>query len=231
MKLLFKNGLRAVEKKFRKASYSQCGEDLIIDFILRSLKVKSPIYLDIGAFHSINLNNTYLFYKRGCRGVNIEPDPDLFSELRKMRPNDICLNCGCSDFIGDAEFFVLNPRTLNTFSEEEANRYINEESAKLIKKIHVPVVTIANIFDQYFEKTPDIVSIDVEGLETIILKSLDFKIHRPKVFCIETVAYKNTGGPIKNQDVIELLKSFGYIVWGDTYINTIFVDSDAWENR
>jgi glycosyltransferase involved in cell wall biosynthesis len=57
-----------------KISYSQCGEDIIIDFLLTWLKIKNPTYLDIGANDPVKLSNTYYFYKKGSRGVLIEPD-------------------------------------------------------------------------------------------------------------------------------------------------------------
>jgi hypothetical protein len=56
---------------FEKVSYSQCGEDILIDFVFKQLKIENPSYLDIGAHHPFHLNNTYYFYKNGSSGVNI----------------------------------------------------------------------------------------------------------------------------------------------------------------
>jgi hypothetical protein len=61
--------------KFEKKSFSQSGEDLIIDFIFNALGISRPSYIDIGAHHPYYLNNTAIFYLRGARGINIEPDP------------------------------------------------------------------------------------------------------------------------------------------------------------
>src|SRR5688572_6735284 len=75
-------------------SFSQSGEDLIVDFILNGVGLSMPTYLDIGAHHPHYINNTYKFYKRGCRGVNIEPDPSLIVEFERIRSEDVNLNFG-----------------------------------------------------------------------------------------------------------------------------------------
>jgi len=46
-------------------SYSQCGEDLIEDYVVKHyLTISAPSHLDIGAHDSTCLGNAYLFYER-----------------------------------------------------------------------------------------------------------------------------------------------------------------------
>ena len=59
-------------KKYSKVSYSISGVDLIIDRIFA--KQKKGIYVDLGCNHPIKHNNTYLLYKRGWKGINIDSD-------------------------------------------------------------------------------------------------------------------------------------------------------------
>ena len=70
-------------KKDAKVSYSQSGEDLIVDFIFQALKIDNPTYLDIGAHHPSFINNTFFFYEKGCVGVCVEPDPTLFEKIKE----------------------------------------------------------------------------------------------------------------------------------------------------
>jgi hypothetical protein len=35
----------------------------------------------------------------------------------------------------------------------------------------------------------------------------------------------------KVPETLDLMNPHGYIVWADTFINTIFVDREAWGNR
>src|SRR4051812_7168126 len=98
-----------------RVSYSQCGEDLILEHILGEyLRIPQPSYLDLGAHHPTYLSNTYRFYRKGGSGVCVEPDPVLFAPLRAARPRDVCLNAGvgASD-AGGADFYVMSSRTLN----------------------------------------------------------------------------------------------------------------------
>ena len=49
---------------------SQNGEDLIIESLIP--EQKKGFYVDIGANHPIKLNNTFLFYSKGWKGINIK---------------------------------------------------------------------------------------------------------------------------------------------------------------
>lgn len=222
-KLNFKN-------KKKKISYAQSGEDLIIDFVLNAMKLNSVTYLDIGAHSPDYLSNTYFFYKSGSSGVCIEADPELNEFFKKRRNRDTCLNCGIGpEDVGLSDFYLMSSSTLNTFSKEEAIKYESYGTNKIKAVIKVPIFGINSILEKYFiDRAPDIVSIDVEGLDFAIVSAIDFSRWRPKVFCIETLSYSETRQEVKNDEIIQFFKSKNYIVYGDTYINTIFVDRASW---
>ena len=71
-------------------------------------------------------------------------------------------------------------------------------------------------------------SIDVEGYELEVLKSLDFEKHYPKVICAETISFSTRGQGVKNIPLIDFIKSKGYSKYADTAINTIFVHIEAY---
>lgn len=215
---------------YRK-SYAQCGEDLIADYILSSLRIKRPSYLDIGAHHPTFLSNSYFFYQKGCSGVCVEPDPFLFRKIKIKRPRDLCLNVGVGlNSIKEADFYVMSTRTLNTFSLQEAQRYqsYGDQKIESIKKIQM--ISINEIMN-HFSVGPNFISLDVEGLDLEILQNLDFSKHRPEVLCVETITYTEDKTEKKVNEIFELMNDRGYIVFGDTYINTIFVEKKAWANR
>ena len=64
--------------KYKKISYSFNAVDLIIDYMF---KKNTGIYLDIGSQHPISNNNTYLLFKRGWSGVNIDLDKKILTYL------------------------------------------------------------------------------------------------------------------------------------------------------
>ena len=210
-----------------KRSYSQNAEDLIISSIVRRLKIENPSYLDIGTNHPIFGNNTYLFYTRGSRGVLAEPDPNIFRVIQKTRRHDTCLNVG----IGPADekgapYYVMTSRQLSTFKKEEADSYAasnNYGAQKIERVIHVPLVAVNTLMEKYFPHGVDIVSIDTEGYDLEILQSLDLTKHAPKIMCVETLRFDDSGKEQKQRVIIDYLLGHGYKIYADTYINTIFV--------
>jgi FkbM family methyltransferase len=211
-----------------KKSYSQSGEDLIVRYIFDVLKMSTPRYLDLGAHHPTFLNNTQIFYENGSTGVNVEPDPDLFSHINKVRLSDTNLNIGIADKEGVLDFYVMSATTLNTFSHNEAKN-AESDKVKINKIIQVPVLPINNILNEHFiEKPLDFLSMDVEGLDLLILQTFDFKRFRPKVICVETVTFSQERKGEKITGIENLLVEQGYFVYADTNINTIFVDRSIW---
>ena len=215
----------------KKISYSQCGEDLIVRHLLNVLGISNIRYLDIGAHHPQYLSNSYLFYVNGDRGVCVEPDPALLREFVVQRPGDINMNCGVGALPGSAAFYVMSTSTLNTFSEEEAQRYQSYGTHQIVKTLSVELKTINEILGHAFPSCPHFVSLDVEGLDYVILNSLDFERFRPQVFCLETLSFTEDKTERKLTEIIDLMHSKGYMTYADTYINTIFVDKAAWEKR
>ena len=209
-----------------KKSYAQCGEDLIIDFLFTNyLKIKKPSYPDIGAHHPSYLSNTYLFYKKGCKGVCIEPDPTLFYQIKKKRPKDICLNIGIGTKQEEStDFYIMSAKALNTCSKKEAERIQNYGNQKIEKVIKIPLVIINKIIEEYFDECPNLISLDIEGLDFEILKSLNFNLYKPEVICAETLTYTEDKSETKIQNIIDLIVSKGYFIYADTFLNTIFVD-------
>jgi FkbM family methyltransferase len=220
-------------------SWSQCGEDIITDFILRNSGIFKPTYLDIGANHPHKINNTCFFYKKGCSGVLIEPDPALVKTLKSLRPRDQVLNCGVgtsNNNIG-LDFFVMSNPTLNTFSKKNALASEAEGTHKIKKTLKIPVKDINFILESWFPPKddttggPDIFSMDIEGFELQILEKMDFNRFRPFVMIIETLTYSENKKEEKLDNIIEFVKSKGYMVYADTYINTIFVAREKWQNQ
>ncbi|HUD03998.1 MAG TPA: FkbM family methyltransferase, partial [Candidatus Paceibacterota bacterium] len=93
---------------------------------------------------------------------------------------------------------------------------------KEIKK--VPLIPINDLIAGYFRKTPNFISIDVEGNDFSIIKGLDFEKYRPEVFCIETLTYVENGFGHKITEISDYMLSQGYYVYADTNLNTIFID-------
>lgn len=215
--------------KYCKHSYSQSGEDIIVKFIFDVIGIKKPTYIDVGAYHSEHLSNTALFYHDGSRGINIEPDPTLFGDLKQVRSEDVNLNIGLLDTKTEIDFYILSTPTLNTFSKHEAEKYTLDGKYTVNSVVKVSVDTISNVIEQYCKgQYPDFLSLDVEGLDFVILQSIDYEKSSPLVICVETISFSENGTGVKDMAIINFLESKGYMVYADTYINTIFVKKSEW---
>ena len=214
---------------YYRKSWSQCGEDLIMRYLFDLLQIARPSFIDIGAHHPWYFNNTYLFYRQGARGVNVEPDPSLHAGLRRGRRHDINLNMGIGPREAELDFYVMSSRTLNTFSATEARKYVERHGMRIVDTRRIGVQTFAQAVDGHLGRTPDLVSLDVEGLELDILHSIDFSRYRPHVFCIETLSYaEGDGSGIKSPEIHALMLENGYLLHADTYINSIYVAKSSW---
>jgi FkbM family methyltransferase len=215
---------------YKKISFSQSGEDLLVKFIFDSLGIKNPSYLDIGAYHPFKFNNTALFYMNGSRGINIEPDPDLFTEFIRFRREDINLNLGVAEREGHEDFYIISAPTLNTFSAETAHTYQHEGDYTIKEVKKIKTMKINNIVQQYANnKFPDFLNVDAEGIDELVVQAIDYERNSPAVICLETITFSTNGKGIKQSHLISFLQDKGYLLYADTYINSIFVKKDLWE--
>jgi FkbM family methyltransferase len=181
------------------ASYSAAGEDLLAwGWISRHEPIASHVrYLDIGAAHPKRLSNTFMFYRRGGSGVLVEPDPDQVAVLRDARPRDTIVNAGAA--FDDSKSMVLTKMTsplFNTFSPKRAAAVVEQSRSwpaaqiqRIVGSVEVEVIQANRLLATHFDNAAlHFLSIDAEGVDFEILKSIDFRRFSPWVVCIEAQA-------------------------------------------
>jgi FkbM family methyltransferase len=214
------------------SSFSQAGEDQIIRYLVNDcLQLKQPTYLDIGTNHPFLGNNTYYFYSRGSRGVCVEPDPRYEKLIKRYRRKDIFIRAGVGTTGSVKAQFYLFPEKYsgwNTFSEEEALKR-KAETGIDYKIVQQDILNINEIIKHNFSPHPNIISLDVEGLDLSILQSLDFEKYRPEIICVESITFSNSNEQEKIDEISNLVKSKNYFVFADTYVNTIFCKAEAFK--
>lgn len=209
-----------------KKSYSQCGEDLIVQFIFDVLGIHQPSYLDVGAYHPYQLNNTALFYSKGSRGVNVEPNFDNYALFLSERKADTNLNMAVAGSKGELMYYQFDAATLNTLCPEEAKK-TEAEGFNLVRSNHVPTDTIGSIINTHFPTTLEFLSLDIEGYEDVVIDGLRSVEILPYVICAETVEYSPDLSGVKKLELINMIETLGYRAYADTYINTIFIRKDV----
>jgi FkbM family methyltransferase len=208
-----------------RLSFSQQGEDLIFYNLLHyDLKIDNPSYLDIGAADPILSSNTFLLYWAGSRGVLVEPNPTYVRKLRAVRPRDVVLPVGIGvDAADSADYYVIRDQPpLNTFSPEVVEKLKQREGPDIVERVlRMPLVSVNQVIDEHFGTAPDLLSIDIEGMDLAVLGTLDFRRHRPAVICAET---KSPADTHDSTGVARLLRARGYVACAGSLYNTIFVD-------
>lgn len=228
IKRLFASPADNHRNAFVKGSFSQCGEDMIVEYLFRLRGVTSPSYMDIGANHPFYLSNTARCYERGCRGVNIEANPELIKLFERYRPEDTNLNIGISDREGEMDFYIMTDNTLSTFSKEECDSMV--KGGKTLAGVSkIKLTTISRILaEKCGNQFPDFLSLDVEGMDFDILRSIDFDRSSPKVICVEAAEYSPTGAGARRSQLIDFLSAKGYYEYANTNLNAIMVKREFW---
>ena len=164
--------------------------------VVHKTDIRNMRYCDVGANHATELSNTFLFYSMGATGVLIEPDAELCKGLRSARPRDIVLNVGVAfDERRSAKLQRMTARVFNTFSPDQANLVIDsskdwhpDQRQELLDEVDVPLIPANEILEKYFSNGIDFLSIDAEGVDLPIIRSIDLQRFRPKIICIEASA-------------------------------------------
>jgi FkbM family methyltransferase len=165
-------------------SYAQNCEDIML---WRALKnVKTGFYIDIGAAWPEYDSVTKLFYDQGWHGLNVEPNPDLFEQLKQDRPLDTNLCLAVGDRSGVQVMNFLSNQGLSTLNEEIAQKHI--DAGWLCHRKEVEVKKLTDIWNLNIPTGTEVhfLKIDVEGQEKAVLKGSDWSCLRPWIVLLES---------------------------------------------
>jgi FkbM family methyltransferase len=181
LKIIF----RKIFPKYFNKSYSQEGEDMILKRIFENKK--NGFFIDIGAHHPKKFSNTFFFYLKGWNGINIDAMPGSMKIFKKTRKNDINLEIPISENKQILTYFAFNEPALNSFDEELSIKRLSNSNYHLKFKKHIETSRLEDVLDKYLplNTTIDFLTIDVEGLDFQVLKSLNLKKYKPNIILIE----------------------------------------------
>lgn len=209
--------------KFKQTHYAQNCEDVM----LRSLFPANykGFYIDVGAHHPYRISNTFLLFKSGWSGVNIDANPETISLYRKARPNDINLNIGVGLHEETLSYYRFSDPAVNTFVEEAAEKFKNKSWIEYLGTTKIQVVTLETILNQHVkpEQVIDVLSVDVEGFDLDVLKSNDWRKFRPKVIVVE--AHDFNLEKMNEHPIYQFLHEKGYALKFVMKFSLIFVEN------
>ena len=186
------------------------GEDLQVKKYFNNKK--KGFYVDVGAYHPIQRNNTMLLHEMGWEGINIDISDFSIKLFDRLRPNDTNLNVAVSKTNGYVEMFYQKKLSqLLTIKEKIANNVFQGKikSKKILSKTLNEVLKES----KYCKKKIDFLDIDVEGADLEVLESLDFSEYSPELICVEYI-----GEDKKNSDIFNFLINKNYKnIWSGVF--------------
>jgi FkbM family methyltransferase len=213
---------------YAQKSYSQEGEDMILQRIFT--EKTQGFFVDVGAHHPSRFSNTYLFYRRGWCGINVDALPGTQKMFQRMRPRDITIECGVGSQKGVLKYFSFNEPALNTFSEQEAKKK-DCPPYHIIDTLQIPVVTLKQILDEYLPSGMqiDFMTIDAEGFDHEVIISNDWTQYRPRVLLVELL---NTDiRDLDENPTAQLLNRHNYRIMAKTFNTYFFVANEAFKKN
>lgn len=210
--------------KYSVKSYSQEGEDMILARLFENQQ--SGFYVDVGAHHPHRFSNTYYFYKKGWRGINIDAMPGSMELFNKIRGRDINIEKPVSDKKEILTFYTFNEAALNGFSKEMSEKRNDGVNYFIKFTKEIETTTLEEILDKNLlkDQTIDFLSIDVEGFDLKVLKSNNFNKFKPKVVLIEMLV--KSVKDIEDDEIARYLKGEKYLLLAKTIRTNIFIQTD-----
>ncbi len=193
-----------------RLSYSMDGEDLIISDYFK--KKSNGIYIDVGCYHPIHRNNTFLLYKKGWRGINIDIHNFSIELFKFLRPDDLNYNFAVSD--KNEKIKMYFQKELSQISTIENTQAKKAFQGKIKEKI-IQSYTLNEVmrFSKLEDKKIDFLDVDVEGADFKVLQGLSFEKFKPEVICVE-IHDKN----IKESKTFKLLRDYKYdLIWSGVF--------------
>lgn len=218
--------LRRLAHSTKRRDFS--GTDKVVKNIFRHLNTvgmvpEAGFFVDVGCFHPTRGNTTYVLYKNGWRGINIDVDQIKIEAFRLRRPHDISITCAISNQAGKVEYWRRGLWSgLNSLEILE-----RMQSEKGWIKTEVDTDTLTNVIDQtrHKDRFIDFLSVDVEGHNLAVLQSLDFARYRPKLICVET--WDSSIEDVIHSPLYAFLSAQGYILVNWIDLNLVFLHQDC----
>ncbi|GMU19294.1 MAG: hypothetical protein AMXMBFR12_04860 [Candidatus Babeliales bacterium] len=211
---------------FVSAQYmSQLGQDQLFNerFLLNK---KNGFFLDIGAHDGMTGSNTYFFEKElGWQGMCFEPLPHLFKQLRACR-DCICINACVGSVNGTVPFLHLDSLDeqlsgmCDTYDPRQLDIVMNDLSVYggNAVMLYLPCVSLMDILEQHGITHVDYLSLDTEGSELEILKTIDFS-----KISIDMMSVENN---FHEPFIRDFLETKGFIFIEHLIVDDIFVSAD-----
>jgi FkbM family methyltransferase len=223
IKFLILISLRKIFNIKTKFIFSQTGEDMILETLLRDIHDNNLFYIDVGCNDPVSDSNTFLFYLNGGSGICIDGNKELIEKHKIIRPRDIAVCSLVSNEVEEVTFYVSEDTRISTVSQEvmlnQSKRW--EFTDRLIMKTRTLNEILAENLPK--EQAIHLLSIDVEGYDFKVLKSINLEQYQPKIIVIEMHSFVLDPDFLRSDEVVLYLQSYGYSLKYYATFNAYFV--------
>lgn len=215
---------RKILLPYLKLDFSYSGETSILnDFFGYRTK---GFYVDVGCNHPIKTSNTFSLYLKGWNGIAIDASQELTNKFRSVRKKDIVVHAAISDSTREINYYDFgSSHLLNTINDDVG--VATKENHKVKGIVKMETRTLTEILETS-GITPgyeiDLLSVDVEGHDLQVLRSLDFKKYTPHLIMVECHGFNLED--FKTNGVYMLLSQNGYRLIGYISMNAYFLRTE-----
>ena len=211
--------------------FGQEAEDAVLLKTLEAPANRRGFYVDVGAHHPTRLSNTFLFYRRGWRGINIDATRGLSTTFRTSRPHDVFVEAVVGDG-GTTTFTDFAGHAFSGVSGETADARAAAYPGDVVGRRAVTTRRLADLLREHLPpgEPIDFLNVDVEGHELAVLASNDWDAYRPRAILAE-VGDSATLREALASPVAEFLDARGYVAYAKTGITTFFARADLLRRR
>ena len=215
---------RDIVLPFLALSKSQLGQDIFaLSEILAASRPNRGFFVEIGASDGLRFSNTWLMEKcLGWDGILVEPSKIRYSSLTKNRTCKVDvravyektgLNLKFLDLHGDSEYAELSG--LKDYSMNDDRGKIRNQKAT---EYDVTTIRLDDLLATY--NAPfniEFLSVDTEGSELQVIRSVDFEKYSFDVICIE-----HNFNTLIQEQIYSLIAPHGY--------KRVFQGASAWDD-
>jgi Methyltransferase FkbM domain len=166
-----------MEFRLMRVSFSQFGEDLIVQRIAEERGISQGFYVDAGAFHPVDYSNTLMLYKQGWRGLNIDmvqEKIDLFNRLRPLDRN-VCAALDCE------------PRPVRYSTDSGGQDRMDCAGGSSSRKTMTRTLGSILSAEGFADRRIDYLNVDCEGFDLRVVQGIDLARHAVQILTIEAL--------------------------------------------
>lgn len=173
---------------FKRKNFSIEKEE---QFLLNYFKKKNGFFVDVGCHDPYRFSNTLALYRKGWNGINIDANPDTVRKFNKYRKRDTNICALISNATNPLKYCYYNDHALNGIHNKKRKDFLINKGYKILKTETINTTTLNEVLEKSKYKVIDLLTIDVEGHEMEVLKSINLDLYPVELIIVEENGNEN----------------------------------------